>query len=176
MLNIFSCTCCPSVCHFGRNVYSVLLPIFSLGFLFVLCCTSCFYMLALNPLLVIPFANILLFSESFHFVDGFLCSAKAFKFNQAPFVYFCFYFLCFRREIQKDIAVVHVTECPVYVFLQEFYRIWSYMQVSIPFEFIFVSGVRDCANFILSHVAARFSRHHSLTRPSLLHCTSFVKD
>ena len=64
MLNISACACCPSVCHFGENVYSVLLPMFSLGLLFVLCCMSCFYMLALNPLLVIQFANILPFRES----------------------------------------------------------------------------------------------------------------
>ena len=29
---------------------------------------------------------------SFHFVDAFLCCAKAFMFNYVPFLYFCFYF------------------------------------------------------------------------------------
>ena len=34
-----------------------------------------------------------------HFVDGFLCCAKAFKFDYAPFVYFCCYFFCLGRLI-----------------------------------------------------------------------------
>ena len=34
---------------------------------------------------------------SFHLVYSFLCCAKAFKFNQVPLVYFCFYFHYSRR-------------------------------------------------------------------------------
>ena len=33
----------------------------------------------------------------FHFACGFLCCAKAYAFDQVPFVYSCFYFYCFRR-------------------------------------------------------------------------------
>ena len=40
----------------------------------------------------------------------------------------------------------------------------------IHFEFIFVSGVRECSNFILLHVAVQFSQHHLLKRLSFLHC------
>ena len=40
----------------------------------------------------------------------------------------------------------------------------------IHFEFIFVYGVRECANFILFHVAVQFSQHHLLKRLSFLHC------
>ena len=40
----------------------------------------------------------------------------------------------------------------------------------IHFEFIFVYGVRECSNFILSHVAVQFSQHHLLKRQSFLHC------
>ena len=40
----------------------------------------------------------------------------------------------------------------------------------IHFEFIFVYGVRECSNFILSHVAVQFSQHHLLNRLSFLHC------
>ena len=46
---------------------------------------------------------------SFLFVDGFLCCVS--------FVYFCFYFLCFRRQIQNIIATIYVKECSAYVFL-----------------------------------------------------------
>ena len=37
-------------------------------------------------------------------------------------------------------------------------------------EFIFVYGVRECSNFILLHVAVRFSQHHLLKRLSFPHC------
>ena len=43
-------------------------------------------------------------------------------------------------------------------------------QSSIYFEFIFVYGVRECSNFILLHVAVRFSQHHLLKRLSSPHC------
>ena len=45
-------------------------------------CCICLYMLDTNPSSTMSFSNI--FSHSvgcFHFVDGFLCCAKAFKFN-----------------------------------------------------------------------------------------------
>ena len=40
----------------------------------------------------------------------------------------------------------------------------------IYFEFIFVYGVRECANFILFHVAVQFSQHHLWNRLSFLCC------
>ena len=40
----------------------------------------------------------------------------------------------------------------------------------IHFEFIFVCGVRKCSNFILLHVAVKFSQCHLLKRLSLPHC------
>uniref|UniRef100_A0A8D0TY35 Uncharacterized protein n=1 Tax=Sus scrofa TaxID=9823 RepID=A0A8D0TY35_PIG len=40
----------------------------------------------------------------------------------------------------------------------------------IHLEFIFVYGVRECSNFILFHVAVRFSQHHLLNKLSFLHC------
>ena len=41
-----------------------------------------FCILDINPLSAISFANIFSHSiDSFHFVDGFLCCVKAFKFN-----------------------------------------------------------------------------------------------
>ena len=48
----------------------------------------------------------------------------------------------------------------------------------IHFEFIFVYDVRECSNFILLHVAVRFSQHHLLKRLSspLYILASFVID
>ena len=46
----------------------------------------------------------------------------------------------------------------------------------IHFEFIFVSGVGECSDFILSHVAVKFSKHHLLKRLSFLHILAFFID
>ena len=73
-------------------------------------------MLGINPLLAVSVAHIFFHSVGFLVVYGFLCCAKAFKFNKAPWVYFCFRFLCFRRGIQS-IIVIYVKEGPAYVFL-----------------------------------------------------------
>ena len=43
----------------------------------------------------------------------------------------------------------------------------------IHFEFIFVYGVRECSNFILSHAAVLFSQHHLLKGLSFVHCIFF---
>ena len=45
----------------------------------------------------------------------------SFKFNEVPFVCFCFCFLCLQRQIQKNIAMTYVKGCSDYVFFQEFY-------------------------------------------------------
>ena len=41
------------------------------------------------------------------------------------FYLFCFYFHYSRRCFKKDLTVIYVKECFSYVFLQEFYSIWS---------------------------------------------------
>ena len=112
----------------------------------------------------LPFSRL-----SFHLVYSFLCYAKALKFNQVPFVYFCFYFLYFRRQIQKN-AVIYCQRVFCLFFLQEFYSIGSYIQVFNPSEFIFVLGVRECSNYIILHIAVQFSQLHLLKRLSFLHC------
>ena len=40
----------------------------------------------------------------------------------------------------------------------------------IPFEFIFVYGVRKCSSFILLQMDDQFSQHNVLKRLSFLHC------
>ena len=44
---------------------------------------------------------------SFGRVYGFLCCAKVFKFKQAPFVYFCFYFHYSRKWVKEYLATVY---------------------------------------------------------------------
>ena len=85
-----------------------------------------------------------------------LCCAKAFKFNEPPFVDFCFYFHDCRRWIQNDIAVIHVRECSMFS-SKSFIVSYLTFQSLIHFEFIFVYGVREYFNFILLHVAVQIS-------------------
>ena len=50
----------------------------------------------------------------------------------------------------------------------------------IHFEFIFVYGIKECANFIALHIAVQFAQDHLLKRLSFLHyiysLASFLKD
>ena len=84
----------------------------------VLTYMSCLYILEIN---LCQLFHLLLFSPilrlSLHLVYSFLCCAKAFKFNQLPFIYFCFYFHYSRRWVIEDVAVLCVIECLAYVFL-----------------------------------------------------------
>ena len=93
-------------------------PHFLIGlFVFLaLSCMSYLYILEINPLSVVSFA-IIFWGLSFHLAYGFLCCAKAFKFNQAPLVYFCFYFCYSRRWVIEDLALIYVMECSAHVFL-----------------------------------------------------------
>ena len=52
---------------------------------------------------------------SSHLAYSFLCCAKAFKFNQVPLVYFCFYLRYSRRWVMGDL--LYVIKCSAYVFL-----------------------------------------------------------
>ena len=84
----------------------------------VLSCMSCLYILEINPLSVVSFAIIPSHSEGCLFtLCSFLCCAKASKFNEFPFVYFCLYFHYSRRWVIEDLAVIYVIGCSAYVFL-----------------------------------------------------------
>ena len=72
MLNIFSCACWSSVCHFWRNVYLGLLPIFWLNsfflFFLILSCMNCFGILEINLFLSAFFANVFSHSVGYLFI------------------------------------------------------------------------------------------------------------
>ena len=65
----------------------------------VLSCMSCLCILEINLLSVASFAIIFFhfWGLSFPLAYSFLSCAKAFKFNQVPLVYFCFY-LCYSKS------------------------------------------------------------------------------
>ena len=84
-----------------------------------LSCVSCLYILQINPLSVVSFANI--FSHSEGWLSTLLIVSfavkKAFKFNQVPLVYLCLYFRYSRRWVIENLALIYVIKCSAYVFL-----------------------------------------------------------
>ena len=83
--------------------------------------------------------------------------------------YLCFYFLCSKRWIIEDLALIYVIECSMFS-SKSLIVSGLIVRSLIDFEFIFVYGIRKCSNFILSHVAVQFSQHNLLKRLSLPHC------
>ena len=120
---------------------------------------SCLYILEINPFTC----------YYFHLAYTVLCCAKAFKFNQVPLVYFCFYFHYSRRWVIEDISLCHRVFCLMFS-SKSFIVSGLPFRYLIHFEFIFVYGVRKCSNFIVLHVAVQFSQHHLLTRLCLPYC------
>ena len=116
--NLFICllTICIS---FWRNVYSTPLPIFELSFFFCLLLSfrSSLYILDINPLSNVWFANV--FSHSvgclFTLLILSLIHVKHF-FHKVQVVYFVFCFLCLWYHIQKTTAKSNVRKLWPYVF------------------------------------------------------------
>ena len=94
-----------------------------------LSCMSCLYILEINPVsCLICYYFLPSWGLSFHLAYSFLCCAKAFKLNQVPLIYFCFYFHYSRRWVIEDLVLIYyVVKCSAYVFLSEFYSFWSYI-------------------------------------------------
>ena len=142
------------VCFSGIELYELLAHFGNKSFV---SCFICYY--------VLPFRGL-----SFHLAYSFLCCAKAFKFNQAPLVYFCFYFHYSRRWVIEDLALIYVISVVPILSSKSFIVSGFTFRFLIHFEFIFVYSVRKCSNFMLLHVAVQFSQHHLLKRLSLPHC------
>ena len=147
MLNVFASFHVP-IGHlhflFGKMSFQFFCPFFTqVVFVMLNCwiltligCILCKYLLSFSRL-------------RFHFVDALLCYAKAFKFNQVPCVYFCFYFIW---EIDPKKYCCSLCESGFcLVFLQEFYGIQFCIQVFNPF------GVYFCIWYYLMFYLCSFT-------------------
>ena len=137
----------------------------------VLSFMSCFYILEINPLLVVSLAIIFYHSEVCLFTLLIVSFAmqKILSFIRSHFLT-CFYLHYSRRWVIEDLALIYVVEHSACFPLKSFIVSGLTFRCLIHFEFIFVYGVRKCSNFILLHVAIQFSQNHLLKRLSLPHC------
>ena len=121
------------------------------------------YTFEINSLSVASFAIIFSHSEgSFYLAYSLLHCAKAFKFNEVLFVYFCFCFHYSKRWVIEDPAVI-MSESVLPMFSSRSFIVSGLTFRSlIHFEFIFVYGVRKCLSFILLQVVDQFSQFHLL--------------
>ena len=72
---------------------------------------------------------------------------------------------------KKNTAVIQVKECSLPTLSSKSFIVSGLTFRSlIYFGFIFMYGVTECSNFIITHVAVQFSQHHILRRLSFLHC------
>ena len=138
----------------------------------ILSSMSCLYILEINPLSVVSFANIVSHSEGCLFVLFMVSFAvqKLLSLIKVPFVCFCFYFHWSRQWIKKDLAEIYVKDCFPMFSSKSFIVSGLTFKSLIHLEFIFVYEIRTLPNIILLHVAVQFSQHHLLKRLSFLHC------
>ena len=80
---------------------------------------SCLYILEINPLSVVSFANIFSHSEGCLFVLFMVSFAVQELLNliRSHLFLFCFYSDYSRSWVKKDLAAMYVKECSAYVFL-----------------------------------------------------------
>ena len=132
MLSIFSCACWPSACSLWRNAYSVLLMIFNwVVCFFWWCYMSCSYMLDINPLLVISFADIFSQLVSCLFVLSVVFLAVQKVLNLIKSHLFIYTFISFTvGERSKKILLWFISKSVLPIFSSgNFYGIQTYIWV-----------------------------------------------
>ena len=107
---------------------------------------------------------------SFFFLGGFLCYAKAFKFDWAHL--FIFAFISFALGDRSRIILLQfMSKSVLPIFSSRSFVVSGVtFRFLMHFEFIFVCGVKKCSNYILSCIAVQFSQHDLLRRLSFLLC------
>ena len=157
-------------------MYYFLIELFGLlGGYWIVWAVYLFWILT-NPLLVILFANIFCHPIGcLHFANGVLCCAKAIYLGPVIYFYFCFCFLCFRRDRSKNILLWLMSESVPLMFSSRSFMVSGLIFRSLIY-FESVYSIRKCPNVILLHVAAQFSQYHLLKRVFFLHVYSRLLD
>ena len=102
---------------------------------------------------------------------GFLCCENLLI--RSNLFIFAFIFINLGVGFEK-ISLWFMSKCVLPMFSSKSFIVSSLMFRSfINFELIFLYGVREGSNFILSYIAIQFSQHHLLKRLSLLHYILF---
>ena len=134
-------------------------------FILMMSCMRCLYMLDINPLSVISFAN--LFSHSVGCL--FILSMVSFSVRKLLSLIrshlFVFAFISFTLgDRSKKTLLRFMSRSVLTMFSSRNFVSSLIFRSLIYYEFIFVYIVRKCYNFILSHVAVYFSQHQLLKR------------
>ena len=136
-MSIFSCVCWPSVCLLWKNVCLGLLPILWLFFT-ILSFMSCLEILDSNSLLPASLASIFFHSLGCLFILLMIYLQNLFKFDQVPFVYYCFYFFISLGDWSKKIFLQFMSENVLPMFFSKRFIVSCLIFESLRhFEFIF---------------------------------------
>ena len=155
MLSIFSSASWSSVFLLWKNVCLDLLPIFLLGYLcfLLISCMHYLYILEIKPLSVASFANIFSQSVVCLFISSSFAVQKIVSLTRSHLFLFVFISIDLGDWLKKTL-VLFMSENVLPLFPSRSFMVSGLMFKSLShFEFIFVSGVRMCSNFIDLHVA-----------------------
>ena len=131
----------------------------------ILSCMSSLYILYINPLSDLSFANIFSHSVGCLFIllmVSFTVHKPLSLIRSHLFIFARF--SCLKKQIQKNTAKTYVKECIACVSSRYFMVSGLTFRSLIHFEFIFVYSMRKYYNFILLHLVVQFSQHQLLKR------------
>ena len=172
MVVIFSCTCQLYV-FFGKISVQIFCS-FSTGLVVVLLlsCMSFLYILDINPLSCICFANI--FSHSVGclliLLMVFFAVQELFSLIQSHLFIFASVAFAFGIRLKKSLPRPMSRNFLPMFSSRSFMALGLAFNSSIHCELIFAHCVRLWSSFILQLVAVQFSQHHLLTRLSFFCC------
>ena len=135
----------------------------------ILSSMSFLYILEINPLSIVSFANIFSHYEGCLFILFMVSFAvqKLLSLIRSRFFVFCFHY---SRRLVNKILLWFMQKSVFPMFSSKTFIVSGLTFRSvIHLEYIFVYGVKKFSNFILLHVAVQFSQHHLLKRLSFLH-------